>query len=244
VIANSEFGSIFDALLGQENVKFETGGCLDGGRRVWMLALLDEPVIIAGDNKTATYPYITLMSRHDARGAAALRATNVRIVCMNTFNVAELQGEQTGLTYSFTHRQNWRDHLDEAREAVTGVRREAAAYQDLAENLMQVKVTPKQEKLFVAEFFPMPPKGEASDRTLANVTSSRNAIDQILAGPTVGEAGIRGTAYGLMQAAGEYSDHARQARSWETRLKRTLLQPEPQKARALQLIREVCELAA
>ena len=46
-------------------------------------------------------------------------------------------------------------------------------------------------------------------------------------------------AYGLMQAAGEYLDHVRTARSWETRLNRTLIRPEPLKHRALSLIREL-----
>jgi hypothetical protein len=42
-----------------------------------------------------------------------------------------------------------------------------------------------------------------------------------------------------VQAAGEYLDHVRTARSWETRLNRTLIRPEPLKHRALALAREV-----
>jgi len=47
------------------------------------------------------------------------------------------------------------------------------------------------------------------------------------------------TAYGLVQAAGEYLDHVRTARSWETRLNRTLIRPEPLEHRALALARDV-----
>jgi len=50
---------------------------------------------------------------------------------------------------------------------------------------------------------------------------------------------IAGTPYGLVQAAGEYLDHVRNARSWETRLNRTLIRPEPLKHRALSLVREI-----
>ena len=50
---------------------------------------------------------------------------------------------------------------------------------------------------------------------------------------------VAGTAYGLVQAAGEYLDHVRTARSWETRLNRTLIRPEPLKHRALSLVREI-----
>ena len=47
-----------------------------------------------------------------------------------------------------------------------------------------------------------------------------------------------------MQAAGKYLDHVRTARSWETRLNRTLIRPEPLKHRALSLIRELAISAA
>jgi hypothetical protein len=42
-----------------------------------------------------------------------------------------------------------------------------------------------------------------------------------------------------VQAAGEYLDHVRRARSWETRLGRTLIRPEPLKAKALNLVRDL-----
>ena len=50
---------------------------------------------------------------------------------------------------------------------------------------------------------------------------------------------VADTAYGLVQAAGEYLDHVRSARSSETRLNRPLIRPAPLKHRALTLVREV-----
>jgi phage/plasmid-like protein (TIGR03299 family) len=241
VIANSEFGNIFEALLEQENVQYETGGCLDGGRQVWMLARLDEPIVLPGDD-TVTYPFISLMSRHDARGSTAARTTNVRVVCGNTFDYAELEGERTGLVYRFVHRANWRDHLDEAREAVTGVRKQARAYEELSRRLLLVPVSEDQKRLVVAEFFPMPPRGEASDRVIRNVDTSRARLNEIFASATVRGACGDDNAYGIMQGIGEYCDHARQSRSWETKVGRTLLKPEPLKARALQILGEVCDI--
>jgi uncharacterized C2H2 Zn-finger protein len=43
----------------------------------------------------------------------------------------------------------------------------------------------------------------------------------------------------LVQAAGEYLDHVRRAHSWESRLNRSLIRPEPLKHRALKLVREI-----
>lgn len=51
----------------------------------------------------------------------------------------------------------------------------------------------------------------------------------------------RGTALGLFDASTEYLDHVRDFRNRDTYLNRTLLRPEPMKARALTLIREHCK---
>jgi phage/plasmid-like protein (TIGR03299 family) len=238
VISNSAFGEIFDAVLGQDNVKFETGGCLEGGRKVWMLAKLDEPIVLPGDN-TVTVPYLALMSRHDALGSTALRGTNVRIVCSNTFNAAEMAGERSAGSYSFVHKGDWRSRVDEARQAVKGVRDGAKAYENLANELLVVKVSAVTTTKFVNTFIPAPPDGMASDRVLRNVEASRDKLRTILASQTVAGAGIGGTAYGLVQGAGEYLDHARTAKTWETRLNRSILRPEPLKAKALGIVREL-----
>jgi hypothetical protein len=83
----------------------------------------------------------------------------------------------------------------------------------------------------------MPPQVLISDRVVKNVEDARYALRQILASRTTEQ--VAHTVYGLVQGAGEYLDHARAARSWETRLSRTLLRSEPLKARALKLAREV-----
>lgn len=237
LITNSAFGEIFEAVLQQTNVKAETGGCMEDGRAVYMLCKLDEPIVIPGD-KTMTMPYLALTSRHDADGATVLRATGVRIVCMNTFRAAELEGERSGATFKFVHRGDWKDRIEEARAAVTGARKELADYAQLAADLLAVKVPEVGRERFVTEFIPAPPAGMASARVLTNVDNSRAKLRQILTSETVEGAGISGTAYGLVQAAGEYLDHVRTSRSWETRVNRTLLRPEPLKAKAMKLALE------
>jgi phage/plasmid-like protein (TIGR03299 family) len=89
VIDHAEMGEIVEAVLAQTNVKWETAGVLEGGRSVWCLALLDEPVDLPGDT-SATLPYLAITNRHDGTAACPLRATAVRIVCANTFRAAEL----------------------------------------------------------------------------------------------------------------------------------------------------------
>ena len=240
VIDHGEMGEIVEAVLAQPNVHWETAGVLDGGRAVWCLALLDEPVTLPGDD-SPTLPYLAITNRHDGTAACALRATAVRIVCANTFRAAELEGERTGATFSFIHKSSWRNRIEEARQAVTGARTEMRRYTELANELLAIPITPRQRELFVTEFIPMPPQGLVTDRVARNVEEARNALRMIFESKTTEQ--VAGTAYGLVQAAGEYLDHVRTARSWETRLNRTLIRPEPLKHRALSLIREVVSAA-
>ena len=137
VINHSAMGEIVEAVLAQPNVKWETAGVLDGGRAVWCLALLDEPITLPGDD-SPTLPYLAITNRHDGTGSCALRATAIRIVCANTFRAAELEGERTGATFSFIHKSSWRNRIDEARQAVTGARTEMRRYTELAAELLGI----------------------------------------------------------------------------------------------------------
>lgn len=236
VIDHGEMGALVEAVLAQPNVRWETAGVLNQGRSVWCLALLDEAIELPGDT-TLTLPYLAITNRHGQPGGCTLRATAVRIVCANTFRAAELEGERTGTTFTFVHKRGWKNRLEEAREAVTGARAEMRAYEQLARELLTLPISTRQRELFITEFVPMPPAGLVTDRVVTNVEEARQALRDILASPTTEP--IAHTGYGLVQAAGEYLDHVRRSRSWETKLNRTLIRPEPMKARALKLVREI-----
>jgi phage/plasmid-like protein (TIGR03299 family) len=236
LIKHEEMGEIVEAVLGQDNVKWETAGSLNNGRQVWCLAMLDEPIELPGDD-SATYPYLAITNSHDGTGSCALRATAVRIVCWNTFRAAEIEGERTGATFAFRHSMKWRDRIEDARNAVKGVRKEMDAYRLLMTELLGMPITTGQRELFIQTFIPMPPAGLATERVMANVEEARTKFRAIFTSDTT--VGIQDTAYGLIQASGEYLDHVRTARTWETRLGRTLMRPEPLKANALKLVREI-----
>jgi phage/plasmid-like protein (TIGR03299 family) len=240
IIPNSVFGEIIDSIVGAEpdTVKLETGGSLAGGRKVWMLARLDEPVDLPGDG-SLTFPFLAITSGHDGHASCAARLTMVRIVCANTYGAAEAEGERTGAVFTFSHRGDWRERIDDARRALNFARDEAKIYTEAMSDLLGIKITPAQEQLFLREFIPEPPDGLVSDRVVKNITQARAAVLGFLASETVEGAGVRGTAYGLVQASGEYLDHVRIARTWESKMKRSLLTTEPLKAKATRLAREV-----
>lgn len=236
LVTHAEMGDVVEAILEQPNIRYETAGSLEGGKAVWALALLDEPVQLAGDI-SLTLPYLAIQNRHDGGSAFRVSSTSVRIVCANTFRLSEIESERAGTSFAFKHTRNWRNRIDDARAVITGVRRDFAAYCEEAERLLGIRVTPAQRELFVREFVPAPPEGLVSDRVMTNVEAARDAIRHILASPTTEP--VAHTAFGLVQAAGEYADHVRRARSWETRLGRQMLEADPVKAKAAKLVREI-----
>lgn len=236
IIDHGAMGDVIQAILEQDGLKYETAGALSGGVAVWVLVQLDEPIQLPGDN-SLTMPYVALTTRHDGMGALTARATAVRIVCANTWRAAEMEGERTGATYSFHHTANWRDRVKEARDAITGARKEIRAYVELATELLGVKVTKRQRELFLREFIPSPPDGVISDRVARNLEEARGALRTIMDSDTTKP--VANTAYGLVQAAGEYLDHLRGYRNQDSYLGRTLLKPEPLKTRALKMVREL-----
>lgn len=234
IINHQEMGEIVEAVIGLDNVKWETAGSLNGGRTVWCLAMLDEPIILPGDD-TVTMPYMAFTNAHDGTGSCALRATAVRIVCANTVRMSEVEGERTGATFSFRHSPKWRDRIEDAKQAVHGVRAEMKAYETWATDLLATPFSEAQRETFVQTLIPSQPL--ASDRVKGNIEESRSRFRAIFDSPTT--QGVAHTAYGAVQASVEYLDHIRTARSWETKLNRSMLKPEPLKAKAVQLVREL-----
>lgn len=132
--------------------------------------------------------------------------------------------------HDYYYAEKYHRHYD-LEDLIEGLRADLnAAHERIAE-------LGKQREQFVQLFIPMPPETMITDRVAANVEQARNAVRGILDGTTTD--GISYTAYGLVQAAGEYLDHVRIARTWESRLNRTLMRPEPMKRRAMQLVEEL-----
>lgn len=239
LFTHEEMGRIMEALLEQPNLKYETAGATHFGARVWALVYLDEPVTIPGDN-SITLPYMALTNRHDGTGAFRAQPTTVKIVCANTFAAAEAEGDRNGVAFTFQHRgteDNWEARLEEARATVMGLRADFNRYVELATELLKVRVNREQSEQFINSFIPSPPVGLVSQRVKDNVDTARDTMRTILASPT--SEGIADTAWGLVQAAGEYLDHYRAYRSLDSYYTRQLLAPEKLKTRAVKIAREV-----
>jgi phage/plasmid-like protein (TIGR03299 family) len=177
-----------------------------------------------------------LLNSHDGTGACKLVATSVRVVCWNTYQAASMQGERSGRQFTFKHTGSVLDRIQEAKDALRGVRDEHKAWAVLAEDLASLPIRGKALDVFCEQFIPTPEN--ASERTIADRAEKRAAFRKLyLESPTTD--GHRGSALGLVDTAVEWLDHVRGFRSTDTYLTRTMLRPEPIKANVVKLAREV-----
>lgn len=238
LFSNRETAELVEMMLEstatEGGVKFETGGVLKGGRLVWFLARLDQPIEIKGDT-SPIYPYLSVLNSHD--GTAALRVinTNVRIVCWNTWSAAETEAGKSGRMFSFRHTSSIRDRIDDARRVVLGAQSDAEQWAEYANRMIAIPISDSKVDMFLQDFIPMPPA--ATDRSAANVDEARAMVKKFYHSASC--ASIAGTAWGLIQATGEYLDHGRTFRTADTYVSRTMLKPEDGKRKALNLIEEL-----
>lgn len=234
MISNQETFEIVWSVM-QQGAYLDTAGSVRDGRQVWALAHLDEPIVIPGD-RSLSYPYLVMLTSHDGTAACKVLPTTIRVVCWNTFQMALRQGDSTGVQFSFRHTKRVKDRIAEAKKVIEGTKNFAERWKEDAEALITMKVSTAKAKQFVLEFFPAPPAHLAmSDRQVDNLTMNRATLQHLIENSVTLD-GIRDSAYGLVQAAGEYLDHLRGGRGGrDAYISRTLLRAEPEKARALKI---------
>lgn len=223
LVTNDEMYDIAEAIEGEAkgDVRFETGGSLKGGAKVWLLVRLQEPLVINGDESTATIPYYALQNAHDGSGSFRGQATMTRIVCDNTAQMADLDARQRGTEFTFRHTRLVKERIEEARQALAGWRESVDTYRMLAEHLGTERVSGDQYRDFVERFIPAPPPSTATDRVMRNVEEARSTWLGIYRGEA--NERIRGTRWGLVQASVEYLNHGRKAHTLESRFRRSYL---------------------
>jgi len=241
IITHAYMGELLETIVGEggEAVKLDTMGSCRGGKQTWAVCLLDEPFTVPGD-ESVTYPYFVAMWDHTGGGSSRVAPTNVRIVCANTWSMADAAAERSGHSVVIRHTGDIKAKVEEAKAVLSGARAEAKAWYELATDLAAVNVSDGLVAMFLDDFIPMPEGDNVTPITVTRREQMRATFTDIyFKSPTTD--GVRGTAYGLAQAAGEYLDHARPYRTQDTYLARTLLRPEPIKGRAIRSIRALID---
>ena len=171
IVQNREAFAFTDALLG-EGVVYETAGSLASGKRVWMLARM-ENTTLAEENID---PYLVFTNSHDGTGAVRVAISPIRVVCQNTLNLALNNASRH---WSCAHKGDIQSKLDDARFTLSNAANYMTALEEEFGELKLKRVTEDQvrnmtETLLQLEFKDLFKKAVAS----GNIVDFKEAARQ------------------------------------------------------------------
>lgn len=212
VVQPREIIEFFRSLIEREGFTMETMGALKEGRRIWALARTNiENDVIGSDRLKA---YLMLITSCDGSLATTAKFTSVRVVCWNTQHIALHSESEDGRAVRVRHNTVFNPELVKNQMGLIG----AKAFDHFLGNmraLTKVKMTKHDAENFIAGILPANPEG------LAKTKESRafRKIMELFNGAGRGSTmqGVEGTAWGLLNAVTEYTDHYVRARSNENR---------------------------
>lgn len=204
-LQNVEAFEFLDNLL-DEGLEYDTAGSLRGGQTVFMTAKLPREVLIGGEDAHELYIFVS----NDHRGLHAVRVavTPIRIVCQNTMNLALRNCKRT---WSAPHLSTLKGRMADAREALELTWRYCDAFEAEAERLLGEKLSQSAFDDFVDKLLDTPQIGPRA------AIAAQTGITALYEGSTTC-APFRGTAWGALNAVGEYYDWAREPETDESRL--------------------------
>lgn len=196
IVQNSEAFAFTDALLG-EGVRYETAGSLASGRRVWMLAKLEDRII----TDELIEPYLVFTNSHDGTGAVRVAITPVWVVCQNTLNLALQTAERQ---WSCAHKGDIQGKLEEARHTLLNANRYMDELEEDFGELKLIGLTDDKVKEYIEMLLPI----DAADtpRKVLNIQNMRDELMyRYLEAPDL--APIEKSAYRFVNAVSDFATH-------------------------------------
>lgn len=224
-------------LTEQSGFELETAGVLKGGKKFWALARTGQSAALKG--KDVSNAYILLATACDGTLATTAQFTSIRVVCNNTLAIA-LKGQSSTGVVKVPHSTRfdaekvkqqlgvsvraWDEHMYDMKQLSQRkvTQTEAAAYFDAVFN--NTGLSPIEQDEGIIQFYrnvasqatPVPKadnRTEPNGRAMSKVMTMFNGHGR---GAELSSA--KDTAYGLLCAITEFTDHERRAMSQDHRL--------------------------
>lgn len=234
VIQNRDGFAAFDPLVKEGYLKYHTAGSLGGGQRIWILCQLPGDMVLPGDT-SKIQKFLLLANAHDGTMALRVMPTPIRVVCSNTL-AAALADEVA--SYTVRHTISAPDRIKDAVEAMKATLLYYDRFQAEAERLQIARYSLEQMTALTHHLMPLPREEEPKPKLLRAHETLINLFET-----QKGAEGIRGTAWGAVNAVAQYADHERSVRDGDdgaggARLKSALFGPAAaMKSRAYQYVK-------
>lgn len=205
IVQNVDAFSFTDNIIGEFNggeVRYETAGSMQNGKRVWMLAKMPT-VDIAGDE---VEPYMCFTNAHDGKGAIQVCMTPIRVVCNNTLSLALSSAKRSWAT---KHMGDLDSKMEEAKLCL-GL---AKTYMDNlaidADKLANKRLYKEQLDEILDELFPV--KDNDSERKKRNIKQMKDDFYVCYFMPDIAQ--FRDTAWGAVNAMSDLVTHGKPQRN-------------------------------
>ena len=216
----SEILEFYRDLTEQADFELETAGVLKGGRKFWALAKTGQSTALKG--KDVSNGYILLATACDGTLATTAQFTSIRVVCNNTLaiSLADKSGSVVKVPHSTVFDaakvknqlgisiNQWNEHMYQMKQLTERRVTQAEAtnylnrlFNDVDDTLIMFPTNKKTQKAV--------PNAKAMNQILSKFNGQGRGSDLDSA---------RDTAYGLLCAVTEFTDHERRAMSTDHRL--------------------------
>lgn len=206
VVQPAEVMEFFRDVVGTGGMELETAGSLDGGKKVWALAKTGQDFRIRGTDKVEGY--LLLSTSFDGSMATRAQFTSVRVVCNNTLQMAaaDTKGaikiphstdfDARGVKIDLGILGGAFSHFEDQANALAGRPLTNKEAMDLILQVMEPKVWEEMKK------------GTEPELSTKRVNQIKRIFDLYnYAGMGAGMTSAKGTAWGLVNAITEYTDH-------------------------------------
>lgn len=197
IVQNTDAFAFTDALIGGD-VRYETAGSLNDGKRIWLLAKMPT-VDIIGDKVD---PYLCFSNTHDGSGAIKVCMTPIRVVCNNTLNIALNSAVRKWYT---RHIGDINQKMTEARICLELADSYMTGLSEYADRLANTRVDEDELQKILDEMFPI----DEDNQTSRKNTTSQKARDEFMIcylRPDIAQ--FLNTAYGVVNAMSDMVTHS------------------------------------
>ena len=199
-VQNKVAFKFFDDVVGTGEAYYETAGSLRGGSRVWMLANMKGSISVKGEEVKR---YLTLTNSHDGYLALQMFWTPVRVVCMNTLNMALSRATER---FYARHTVSAGAKIAQAKEILGITNNFYAEWALKAQAMAKKQLPPARMPLLLAAAFQT--TGSVEAKLYPPVVRQMDRVKELVeVGRGMDNPAIKGTVWQAYNAVAEFADH-------------------------------------